>query len=995
MPKNTAERIIDKRSNGGSYTFLSSSGGGGGISSHHLLTDLAAYDDHPQYLNNARGDAKYVPLARQILTSNGITGGGALSGDLSLALATGLAGSGLAWGGAGVLKVGAGLGITVNADDVALASSVAGNGLSYSSGVLAVGVSGLGLSVNTTQVVLTSSSNPGAAAAILASDSSGSLTVQGLQVGPKTYLSNTNNVSSGGPDVSFSGNMLMTAINAMYWSIDSGGTVPTSVFSWRYGGNTTSTSTEIMRLTEAGYLKVGAAGAPSYPLDVAGSGRFTGTVYVPTVSTLTGDLTISPASDIRLSPVDSVILLDGKALNGSSGFSSGFAGSGFELVTSGGHTSLELDDLTVRGTMNVYELLVHQIRATNGSIFVSSTAKIASVSGTDPNFTLTTDGETAHGFLINDVIRAQRFTGSGTYQCNLTVTAVTDLYTFTATRVSGVVPRVGMEFVRLGNTTNTSRQGTIYLTADDSGAPFIDVINGVAAHSQWNTAGKMKVRIGKLDGLSLPTPNTDEYGLWAGTGVTDASQYIRVSNKGVLLNNVPIKLFNSGTQTVNIDAAGTDIWIGPSNLDKKLIWNGSTFTINALLYVQDASRLDGAVTLGTSGGIYQGTGTFATPTTGLKIWNSSGQGQIALYAGGTKQIALDATNGIDIQIGTNDYNGISWRPTIGTGTAVASLMAANVSSGNYGINMGADSNNASKYTRVTMTAYNSGVANSTAYVWLYSKGGSFANSEVAVAADKFTYNTYDVWHTGTLPYPAKTNTTNTFSGNQTITGRLIADGVDIDAAEYIAVGAYERFWRPNQQIAATNQGSYGPTLTYNAQYSSGWKSIAGGAPTAMGITEGKFWFATAGSVGGANAALTWTNRLTITSTDANFTGNVIASADISAGGALSASGATTLSSTLGVTGAATLSSSLSVASTATFGSTIGLTKNTGTSELGKFIDIGLWRGDDGASAPARPGVGYVRLFLRYKASTLQKQTELVARFPYSGDIILATGTDSA
>ena len=35
-----------------------------------------------------------------------------------------------------------------------------------------------------------------------------------------------------------------------------------------------------------------------------------------------------------------------------------------------------LDDLTVRGTMNVFELLIHQIRATNGSLFVSNTGKI-------------------------------------------------------------------------------------------------------------------------------------------------------------------------------------------------------------------------------------------------------------------------------------------------------------------------------------------------------------------------------------------------------------------------------------------------------------------------------------------------------------------------------------------------------------------------------------------------------------------------------------------
>ena len=60
-------------------------------------------------------------------------------------------------------------------------------------------------------------------------------------------------------------------------------------------------------------------------------------------------------------------------------FVSGFAGSGFR-ITSGSTYSTTTDDLTVRGTMNVYELLINQIRATNGSLFVSNTGKITSAS---------------------------------------------------------------------------------------------------------------------------------------------------------------------------------------------------------------------------------------------------------------------------------------------------------------------------------------------------------------------------------------------------------------------------------------------------------------------------------------------------------------------------------------------------------------------------------------------------------------------------------------
>lgn len=53
------------------------------------------------------------------------------------------------------------------------------------------------------------------------------------------------------------------------------------------------------------------------------------------------------------------------------------------------------------------------------------------------------------------------------------------------------------------------------------------------------------------------------------------------------------------------------------------------------------ASLNGVLDIDTTGGIYQGTGTFASPTTGLKIWNSSGIGRIAGYNSGTAQWYAD------------------------------------------------------------------------------------------------------------------------------------------------------------------------------------------------------------------------------------------------------------------------------------------------------------------------------------------------------------------
>jgi hypothetical protein len=53
---------------------------------------------------------------------------------------------------------------------------------------------------------------------------------------------------------------------------------------------------------------------------------------------------------------------------GSETYQSGFAGSGWKIDNVSGDVAATFDSLTVRGSMNIYELLIHQIRATNGSI---------------------------------------------------------------------------------------------------------------------------------------------------------------------------------------------------------------------------------------------------------------------------------------------------------------------------------------------------------------------------------------------------------------------------------------------------------------------------------------------------------------------------------------------------------------------------------------------------------------------------------------------------
>ncbi len=384
-------------------------------------------------------------------------------------------------------------------------------------------------------------------------------------------------------------------------------------------------------------------------------------------------------------------------------FTSGFAGAGWQVdygSTEAAKASATFDNLTIRGRMRVYELLIQQIRATNGSVLVSSSSKALTVTADDDplwtvngsqltfngaNATLettlyaittSTAGEVTgdrthyHGFLVGDIIRAQQveWNGSefgGVYQSNLEVTGVSNLYTYQGARVDTAsdAPAVGYDFVRLGSASDTTRQGVVYLTSDDSNAPFIDIVDGVASHAQWNTAGKIRARLGKLSGIT-----DDEWGALDGYGLWSDNVYLTGS---IFATD---GIFNGTVYATDGIFSGT------------VYASAGTFT--GAITAQSGS-IDGFLTLGSSGGIYQGTGTAGTPTTGLKIWNDSGVGRIGGYNSGNLQWYASTTgyfysgsgtmrignDDLRMNLGTydgdyDDYRTIKWVPSIdGTDTA--------------------------------------------------------------------------------------------------------------------------------------------------------------------------------------------------------------------------------------------------------------------------------------------------------------------------------------
>ena len=240
---------------------------------------------------------------------------------------------------------------------------------------------------------------------------------------------------------------------------------------------------------------------------------------------------------------------------GSSSYFSGFAGSGWRLDLATNH--LTIDELTVRKAMSVYELVINQIRGTNGALWVSDAAKVSAVAGN--RMTIDTAGSSSLvPFMVNDVIRCQRWTGSNVKYYVATVTEVGSNY-IDVTKTDGTSAfEAGDEIVRIGNTSNASRQGAIYLTASDNNAPYLDVLDGVVSAS---LTGKTKARLGKLDGITSPV-----WGALSGYGVYTSRGYFEgVSVSGVINvtggnaeTTIGAQAKATAAQTAAISSAATD-----------------------------------------------------------------------------------------------------------------------------------------------------------------------------------------------------------------------------------------------------------------------------------------------------------------------------------------------------------------------------------------------------------------------------------------------------
>lgn len=180
-------------------------------------------------------------------------------------------------------------------------------------------------------------------------------------------------------------------------------------------------------------------------------------------------------------------------------FVPGFLGEGFKIWLENGNWHIECDNLTVRQTMNIFELLIQKIRSVNGAIVVSqSNGKVTAVEDTGTQYKITF-GEEFPTFQEGDLIRCQSWSKNNLKFYWVEVKTAADGYVLCdKSEFNNVVPAVGDEVVQMGNTKNAQRQALIYITAQESGHPYIEILNGVKTKS---LSGTNRTRLGDLSNI--------------------------------------------------------------------------------------------------------------------------------------------------------------------------------------------------------------------------------------------------------------------------------------------------------------------------------------------------------------------------------------------------------------------------------------------------------------------------------------------------------------
>lgn len=219
---------------------------------------------------------------------------------------------------------------------------------------------------------------------------------------------------------------------------------------------------------------------------------------------------------------------------GSISFAPGFTGWGTEIdiPTATG----TFDNIFVRKTFTAYEIVYSQIYGLGGNQIVSDINKIGRVERLSDRWRCymdDMDGLMLMNLREGDGVRIQSRNGitSVKYIFGRCIGISSDYFDVAYPLIEGTgEPEAGDFAMRWGNDRDTTRQGLIYLTSADQGAPFIAVYDGITGVSTQDT---LKAQLGNLS--MIRTKN--------GTQLKGYGAYLN----GVYIENSSIYLDNGMT----------------------------------------------------------------------------------------------------------------------------------------------------------------------------------------------------------------------------------------------------------------------------------------------------------------------------------------------------------------------------------------------------------------------------------------------------------------
>lgn len=205
----------------------------------------------------------------------------------------------------------------------------------------------------------------------------------------------------------------------------------------------------------------------------------------------------------------------------SENFISGFpGGSGWalfwkEVINSAGVTEkkavMELDDMTIRGVMRVYEFVISQLVGENGTRITSDMMRVHSINPATKTIYLDTEkGVLYNPFRAGDIVMVQQFSvnGHGGKQYEFEVVdakvgALADgenrMDSVTYKNFVGDVGSVAARDVltRVDSLTNSDRKGILKQTSVEEGSPYLDVLYGM----KTDPDNAVRTRLGRLAGI--------------------------------------------------------------------------------------------------------------------------------------------------------------------------------------------------------------------------------------------------------------------------------------------------------------------------------------------------------------------------------------------------------------------------------------------------------------------------------------------------------------